>query len=45
MAKPRIFIGSSTEGLPVAEALCQQLADVAEPTLWTTEFFPGQLPA
>jgi hypothetical protein len=45
MKKPKIFIGSSSEGLRIAEALFAYLAPVAEPKLWTHELFlPGQYP-
>ena len=43
--KPRVFIGSSTEGLGLAEALFACLHRHAEPTLWTHELFrPGRYP-
>lgn len=42
MAKPSIFIGSSSEGLEFARAIRSLLADVAEVTLWNEGFFrPG----
>ena len=42
-AKPRVFIGSSTEGLPVAEFIQLGLEEAAECTLWTqSTFAPGQ---
>lgn len=37
--RPRLFIGSSTEGLSVAEAVQLGLDDVAECTLWTQGAF------
>lgn len=37
--KPRLFIGSSSEGLPVAEALQRNLWRVAEATLWSQGVF------
>jgi CAP12/Pycsar effector protein, TIR domain len=43
MAKPALFIGSSTEGLEFAKASRQALEDVAEITLWNEDFFePGK---
>jgi hypothetical protein len=39
MYRPRIFIGSSTEGLQVAEELECLLEREAEPTLWTRGVF------
>jgi len=45
MEKPRVFIGSSTEGLPIAEAVFAQLSRDLTPTLWTHQLFlPGQYP-
>ena len=42
MAKPSVFIGSSTEGIEFARAIRSLLADVAEVTLWNEGFFrPG----
>ena len=42
-AKPRVFIGSSTEGLNVAELIQLGLEEAAECTLWTqSTFAPGQ---
>ncbi|UFS71955.1 nucleotide-binding protein [Geomonas sp. RF6] len=42
MAKPSLFIGSSTEGLEFARAVRSQLEDVAEVTVWKEGFFkPG----
>ena len=41
--RPLVFIGSSTEALPVAEAAFSALERVADPTLWTQEIFlPGK---
>lgn len=37
--KPRVFIGSSSEGLPIAEVIQLGLDHVAECTLWTQETF------
>jgi predicted nucleotide-binding protein len=44
MARPKFFIGSSTERLPVARALKQILADCAEVTVWdeASEFALGE---
>lgn len=39
MRKPRVFIGSSNEGLPVARALGKHLVDETEPVLWTNDVF------
>ena len=39
--KPGIFIGSSTPGLPTAERIAKELADVAECELWTHAFELG----
>jgi len=45
MPKPRVFIGSSTEGLTVAEAVFANLSRETEPTLWTNQIFtPGSYP-
>jgi hypothetical protein len=45
MPKPRVFIGSSTEGLLVAEAVFANLSRETEPTLWTNQIFtPGSYP-
>ena len=40
MRKPRVFIGSSKEGLPVARALEEHLVLETEPILWTNDVFP-----
>lgn len=40
--KPRIFVGSSGEGLPVAEALVEKLSRASDPVLWTNVFPPGK---
>jgi hypothetical protein len=37
--KPRIFVGSSTEGLPVATLVAKMLSDVADCQLWNEGFF------
>ena len=43
MTKPKIFISSSTEGIPIARALAQHVSQFAESTLWTDELFrPAQ---
>jgi len=39
MRKPRVFIGSSKEGLPVARAFEEHLALETEPILWTNDVF------
>jgi hypothetical protein len=45
MEKPRVFIGSSTEGLAIAEAVFAYLSRDSTPTLWTHQLFlPGQYP-
>lgn len=42
MAKPSIFIGSSSEGLDFARAVAVQLSDDAEVTVWNEGVFtPG----
>jgi hypothetical protein len=41
--RPVVFIGSSKEGLPVAEAIQNALSEEAEPVLWKTLFEPGDL--
>lgn len=38
-ARPRLFIGSSTEGLSVAEAIQENLEAVAETTVWNQSAF------
>src|ERR1041385_242917 len=37
--KPRVFVGSSSEGLGLARAVQQNLDDVAEVTVWTDDVF------
>jgi len=37
--KPRVFIASSSESLPYAEAVFSHLEKVAEPSLWSYEMF------
>lgn len=45
MGKPKIFIGSSSEGLKIAEAVFAHFNYEAVPTLWTQNIFlPGQYP-
>jgi len=45
MSKPTVFIGSSTEGLHIAQAVFSSLNADAEPTLWTHQLFlPGHYP-
>jgi hypothetical protein len=45
MEKPRVFIGSSGEGLPIARAVFSAMAHATEPTLWTNNVFrPGRYP-
>ena len=45
MEKPQVFIGSSTEGLPLAQAVSDQMAVESVPILWTQDLFlPGQFP-
>lgn len=45
MDKARVFIGSSTEGLSVAEAVFQSVSRDTEATLWTNQIFtPGAYP-
>jgi len=41
MGKPRVFIGSSTEGLDVAKAVEVNLKEDAEPVLWKDVFAPS----
>lgn len=36
--RPRIFIGSSKEGLDVAKEVCNQLNDIADCQIWTNAF-------
>jgi Predicted nucleotide-binding protein containing TIR-like domain len=36
--RPRIFIGSSKEGLPIAEQVLSELSTVGDCVLWTTHF-------
>jgi predicted nucleotide-binding protein with TIR-like domain len=43
MAKPALFVGSSSEGMEFARASREALEDVAEVTLWNEDFFePGK---
>lgn len=45
MNKPHLFIGSSSEGLPLAEAVFAHLSHETKPKLWTHQLFlPGQYP-
>ncbi|MGD8646854.1 MAG: nucleotide-binding protein [Desulfobacterales bacterium] len=45
MSKPKVFIGSSSEGIRIAEALFSCLNRDTHPTLWTHQLFlPGQYP-
>ncbi|MCZ6688082.1 MAG: nucleotide-binding protein [Planctomycetota bacterium] len=45
MDKPPVFIGSSSEGLRVAEAVFAHLSHETMPKLWTHQLFlPGQYP-
>ena len=39
MMKPRVFIGSSSEGLEVADALQELLEPLSEATVWTQDVF------
>src|SRR5438876_12369225 len=36
---PSLFIGSSTEGLPIARALQAELDEECEPLVWKQDFF------
>lgn len=42
MSKPRVFIGSSTEGIELAEAILSYLAKDTEPILWDQVVRPGR---
>ena len=45
MDKPPVFIGSSSEGLPLAEAVFSHISHDTKPKLWTHDLFlPGQYP-
>jgi predicted nucleotide-binding protein len=44
-SRPRLFIGSSSEGLSVAEAIQEKLDDVAECTVWNQAVFAPSLTA
>jgi hypothetical protein len=45
MGKPPVFIGSSAEGRPIAQAVLDQLSHETNPKLWTDQLFlPGQYP-
>jgi hypothetical protein len=37
--KPKLFVGSSSEGLPIAKAIQTQLSDIAEITVWKDGVF------
>ena len=39
LMRPRVFIGSSREALPIADALQKKLEDAAEVTVWDQEIF------
>ena len=43
MAKPRIFLGSSTKQAKLLDLLARGLEDVAEVEPWTTSFSPGTM--
>jgi hypothetical protein len=43
--KPRVFVGSSSEGCAIANAVCSQLKRETEPTLWSRDvFLPSDYP-
>lgn len=44
MQKPKVFVGSSKEGLKYANAIKSKLQDVAEVTVWNKEdiWIPGR---
>ncbi len=45
MDKPSVFVGSSSEGLHIAEAIYAHLSYETKPKLWTHQLFlPGQYP-
>lgn len=45
MEKPKVFIGSSTEGLLIAEAVYADITRETKPTLWKNDIFlPSQYP-
>ncbi|MDX3613510.1 MULTISPECIES: nucleotide-binding protein [Streptomyces] len=45
MQKPRVFVGSSSEGLPIAEAVFAHLSHEMIPKIWTNDLFlPGYYP-
>lgn len=45
MNKPKVFIGSSTEGLLIAEAIFSHIRSYTEPTIWKHGLFlPGKYP-
>jgi len=45
MDKPLVFIGSSSEGLPIAEAVFAHISHETQPKLWTHQLFlPGDYP-